>query len=98
MIEIGDFFPKVFRSFSDADRRSERERNIITCRFISLDAPRVLREQNKLDQEQFSFLILCDNENTTSQIGNEIELVSLSHSVSSAYSICVVMCQGHRCI
>ncbi len=61
----------------------ERERNIITCQFISSDAPRVLGEQNKLDQKQFSFLILCDNENTTSQIGNGIELVSLPLSLSS---------------
>jgi len=81
----------------------ERERNIITCQFISSDAPQVLGEQNKLDQKQFSFLILCDNENTTSQIGNGIELVSLPLSLSlfsSLRSFCLwcVMCQGHRCI
>jgi hypothetical protein len=72
------------------------EKNIITWRFISLDAPRVSHEQNKLDQKQFSSLFFVTNENTTSQIGNRIELVLLSsHRSFSLWCVCV-MCQGHR--
>jgi hypothetical protein len=95
IVEIGLFFPVSRVQCSQGRRNREGERNIITRRFISLDAPRVLREQNKLDRKQFSFLILCDNENTTSQIGNGIELVFLPLSPFSPFllpAVCACVC------